>query len=76
MMNFFKFLERKGTVLVFCLAAIVLLSVLCAFWAGIVSVFGAAVTAIVTLAGLMFGANVAGKFSKNDSSQTNKPEGQ
>ena len=73
-MNFFKFLERKGTVLVLCLGAIVVLALACAAWKDIITVFNAAVTAIVTLAGLMFGANVAGKYSKNDTSQANKTE--
>jgi len=68
-MDFFKLLERKGTVLIFCLGAIVALTISCAFSAGIISVFTAAVAAIVSLAGLMFGANVVGKFVVNDSSK-------
>ena len=66
-MNFFKFLERKGTVVFLCLVAIILELVICALL-NVGALFQVAVTGTTVVGGWMFTANVIGKFSNSDKS--------
>ena len=68
-MEFFKFLERKGTVVFMCLVSILISLGVCVFFKA-EAMLTIVCTAIGVVGGWMFTANMVSKFSKNDSSST------